>query len=171
MKEKILLLIAKRLDNITHENIFHTRQRSYGGSMLGNPITLGINTVQHTTDSTDFKTETKRTHVDILDFELVFEDGEPNIQVGENICSTTTQETSTVSKKGFFSKIITTKIEDVQHTYKKFVRVGHVKIELTDQEGKDLMDATKKAYERYLELKLAFDDETVMQKLDLRLNS
>ena len=168
MKEKILLLIAKRLDNITHENIFHTRQRSYGGSMLGNPITLGIDTVRHTTVNN--RTETRRTNIDILEFELVFEDGEPNIQVGVNIVSGDSVHTEHISKKWFFSKKIVTTIEVVQHTYKTFVRVGHVKIELTDKEAQDLMDTTKKAYERYLELRLAFEDEMVMQKLDLRLN-
>lgn len=165
MKEKILLLITKCLDNITHENIFYTNHR-----YLRKPIVESVHTVKHTYINNKFF-KTNKTYIDILSFHLTFEDGEPNIEVGTNMARTDYVHSEHVSKSGFFAKKIVTDTQDHQHIYKTYVSVGHVKIELTDEEAQDLMDATKKAYDRYLELKQAFDDEQVMQKLDLRLNS
>jgi hypothetical protein len=168
MKEKILLLISTRLANITHENIFFVNQRYTPNLQLGNPVVDNVN-YQRVLVGEYRDSNLERTRIDTLTFELIFEDGEPNVVVGAD-CYTTITKNETVEKR-FFRKNIVTEVEERHYNFKTFVKVGHVKIVLKDKEAQDLMDATKKAYKLHLELRKDYDDEMVMQKLDLRLKS
>lgn len=171
MKEKILLLINKRLENITHENIFHDFEHSYSCNFYPRPPIHEVETQKRYT-TINKKTETMfgplvGDKIDVLKYQLIFEDGEPNISVSYEVSHTKTT-TENVQKR-FLRKNITTTIEDYIFSYKTIIRFGHVKIELTDEESQELMDATIKAYACHLKLKEDNDDKILMDKLDLRL--
>lgn len=167
MKEKILSLINKQLTNITHVNIFYVSTNWNHNSYLCNPIQETVN-LKKDTYINSVNIETVRVFEDVMNYQLIFDDGEPNIEV---TTENNYHPNKTVSvQKRFLRKNLVTEIIEDQISIKTVIKVGHIKLELSKKETQDLLDATKKAYERHLKLKEIYDDQILMDKLNLRLN-
>lgn len=194
MKDKILKLIYKKLDEVDGSTKFY----NYHKYEVIRPFELSIFDVEKNEDyqynwlgfyrggdtqywspSGSYQKEDKLIKVNLLsvdrkyeDIELlstaiVFEDGEPDIRI-----STMPERTENIQKvitKNFWGRNYSYK---TTYTYKFIVHIncGHISFNLSEQESIDLLTATKTAYDRSLSLKSSYDDKVLDDKLNLRLD-
>ena len=154
MKEKILELIHKELENVGGENIFHNCYYYNHTPYITKRFKVKEN------DDTS-------THIspDIMEFTLKFEDGEPDIRVYTQWDYSSVDEiykTKYFGLKKFWSKVT---------TYKFTTKVicGHISFDLSDEESVDLLKLTKESYAKYNSLKDALKDKIVLKKIKKRL--
>lgn len=158
MKEKILELIHKELENIGGVNIFHDSYTP-GNFFNYGPIREGRFCVKRNCDVVEY------IRPDILDFTLKFEDGEPSIVIYTTHSFTSTE---TLYKTKYFGlrKFLETNSE---YTFKTIVTCGHISFDLSNEENDELIELTKKSYSKYLSLKNENEDKRVLDKLNKRL--
>jgi hypothetical protein len=154
MKEKILELIHKELENVGGENIFHNCYYYNHTPYITKRFKVKEN------DDTS-------THIspDIMEFTLKFEDGEPDIRVYTQWDYSSVDEiykTKYFGLKKFWSKVT---------TYKFTTKVicGHISFDLSDEESVELLKLTKESYAKYNSLKDALKDKIVLKKIKKRL--
>jgi hypothetical protein len=193
MKDKILKLIYKKLDEVDGSTKFYNchkyevirpfelsifdveKNEDYQYNWLG----FYRGDTQYWSPSGSYRKEDKLIKVNLLsvdrkyeDIELlsntiVFEDGEPDIRI-----STMPERTENIQKaitKNFWGRNYSYK---TTYTYKFIVHIncGHISFNLSEQESIDLLTATKTAYDRSLSLKSSYDDKVLDDKLNLRLD-
>lgn len=161
MKEQILKLIHKELENVGGENIFHDCYQSY-------TFYTEDYYSPHKKKSLEIKSNcdvTEKIDVDMLDFTLKFEDGEPNIKIYTKWDYNGKLEPYKTKYFGFkkFTSVIT--------TYKFTTKVicGHIMFDLSDEETVELLVLTKQSYEKYLSLRDLEKDKKVAKKIKKRL--
>jgi hypothetical protein len=154
MKEKILELIHKELENVGGENIFHNCYYYNHTPYITKRFKVKEN------DDTS-------THIspDIMEFTLKFDDGEPDIRVYTQWDYSSADEiykTKYFGLKKFWSKVT---------TYKFTTKVicGHISFDLSDEESVDLLKLTKESYAKYNSLKDEVRDKEVFKKIKKRL--
>lgn len=161
MKEKILELIHKELENVGGDNIFHD---------CYNPRTwhCGDYLSPHKKNTLEIKSNCdgrETIDVDLLDFALKFEDGEPSIKICTITNYTVKLEPYKTKYFGFkkFASIITSYIFTTKIT------CGHISFDLSDDENAELIKLTKESYSKYLSLKDKARDKEVSKKIKKRL--
>ena len=171
MKDKILEVIHKELENIGNKNIF--RGRNNESQISINPINPIVNEnkcIGKIYFPNDWRhKDTRYETCECLQYILVFEDGNPPIEVSSVI--TTDYHSEEVKKKylWFFEK----GTKEIAYSYTNTVVVsitcGKFSFKLTEDEKNELLERTKFAYQRYkLEDDKQYEDE-INKKLDLRL--
>jgi hypothetical protein len=156
MKEKILELIHKELENVGGDNIFHDCGYSWYDGPPYKKNTLEIKSNCDSKETID---------VDLLDFALKFEDGEPSIKIYTITNYTTKLEPYKTKYFGFkkFTSIITSYIFTTKIT------CGHISFDLSDDENAELIKLTKESYSKYLSLKDKARNKEVSKKIKKRL--
>jgi hypothetical protein len=158
MREKILELIHKELENVGGENIFHECYQAAYYS-YPNPIRQARYLVKDNCDTNDYITP------DLLCFTLKFEDGEPSIRVYSDF---EYESTSKLYKKKYIG---IKKFWETNTSYKFITKItcGHISFDLSDEENDELLKLTKVSYEKYLSLMNGVKDKKVLDKLNKRL--
>jgi hypothetical protein len=158
MREKILELIQKELENVGGENIFHECYQSAYYS-YPNPIKQGRYLIKDNCDITQYIIP------DLLCFTLKFEDGEPSIRVYSY------SESESTSKLYKTKYIGIKKFWETNTSYKFITKItcGHISFDLSDEENNELLKLTKVSYEKYLSLMNEVKDKKVLDKLNKRL--
>lgn len=158
MREKILELIHKELENVGGENIFHD---CYNGIhyLHPNPIRPSRFRVKLNCDTNEYITP------DLLDFALKFEDGEPSIRI---YTMWDYKSTNKIYKTKYFGlqKFWETNTE---YTFTTKITCGHISFDLSNEENDELVKLTKQSYEKYLSLKDKVKDKEVSKKIKKRL--
>lgn len=158
MREKILELIHKELENVGGENIFHD---CYNGVhyLTPNPIRPSRFRVKLNCDTDEYITP------DLLDFALKFEDGEPSIRI---YTMWDYKSTNKIYKTKYFGlqKFWETNAE---YTFTTKITCGHISFDLSNEENDELVKLTKQSYEKYLSLKDKIKDKEVSKKIKKRL--
>ena len=161
MKEQILKLIHKELENVGGENIFHDcyNPRTWHCGNYYSPYKQTNLEIKSNCDGNE------RIDVVKLDFTLKFEDGEPNIKVYTNWDYSVKLEPYKTKYFGF------KKFESTITTYKFTTKVicGHIMFDLSDEETVELLKLTKESYTKYLSLRDKAKDEKVSKKIKKRL--
>lgn len=176
MKENIIKIINNRLDNI-NDNIFKSLifkdaiSGVYKSYIDCNPITISNRYIKSSKD----ETKDERKDYELLNFYLLFDDGEPNFQIVSDISSTYKSVfTRKLIKKStlidrFFSFFYKTfeieTIYDNKITTKIFV--DHKEFILNDDERIDLIKRCKVAYEKHMLLK----ENELNDKINKRLKN
>ena len=159
MKEQILKLIHKELENVGGESIFHDCTTGWYSEDYYSP---------HKKSNFNVKTnfdDTETISVEYLNFTLKFEDGEPSIRI-KTIHNYQSEEVLYKTKWfGFkkFTSIITT------HKFTTKITCGHLEFELSNEETDELLKLTKESYAKYLSLKEKAKDKEVSKKIKKRL--
>lgn len=154
MKEQILELIHKELENVGGENIFHNCYY-YNHT----PYITRRFKVKENDDTSTYISP------DIMEFTLKFEDGEPDIRVYTQWDYSSVDEiykTKYFGLKKFWSKVTTYK-------FTTKVTCGHISFDLSDKESDELLELTKKSYKKFLSLKDETRDKEVSKKIKKRL--
>lgn len=158
MKEKILELIYKEIENVGSENIFHD---CYYSSYYNQNTPYCEKTLVYKSNCDGYVNSS----CEQPSFTLKFEDGEPNILVYNNYTYTTSTEVYKTKYFGF-KKLYTT---INTYTYTTKVVCGHIRFDLTDEQSAELMRLTKEAYTKHLALNDAEADKKIARKINNRL--
>ena len=159
MKEQILELIRKELENVGGKKIFHQGPYTIYYLEDYSPVRkLNLESKVNCNTREIVKPE-------VLDFSLKFEDGEPDIMV------------HTTWKEHENKRLYKTKYFGLQKfweytytfTFTTKVSCGHICYELSEEENDELLKLTKESYEKYLSLKETMDDKEVSKKIKKRL--
>ncbi len=161
IRSKIIELITSRLVNVTGEPTFHALSHNHCWNLK--PVYPISKTHIYNCDKSEHLGELK-----CMQYTLVFEDGEPSIQIYTYRAESSTEEPYKTVWKWFRKKqhVTTTRIYGV----KTRIGCGHIQFHLTNEEHDFLVDLSEKAYEKHLSLVQAFKDDELMVKLDSRLN-
>lgn len=195
IKDKILKLVYKQLEEVDGSTTFHNtngfynipfdsislcieKNEAYDYNWLGWYKGKGDNK-QYWSPSGSYQKDDKLIKVSCLPFSkkseyfdrlsnmIIFEDGEPSINITTRVVENSNVE-KTIAKK-FWGKNYSYK---TTYTYKFIVNIscGHINFDLSEQEGLDLLTLTKAAYDKSLSLKQSYDDKVLDDKLNLRLD-
>lgn len=161
MKEKILELIHKELENVGSENIFHNITHRYIDywSWVDTPYRECLLESKTNCD------EVKSIYGELLHFTLKFPDGDPDINIFTDYKSTPSTELYKTKYFGF-KKLYTT---ITKFTYTTKVKCGHVDFELTEEQSAELLKLTKEAHAKYLILKDEAMNREIAKKINKRL--
>jgi hypothetical protein len=199
MRDKILKLIYKKLDEVDGSTKFYSsrnvlnvyrevllpfytttlpveRNEAYSYNWLG---LYPSDTYHYWSPSGSYKKEDKLIKVnrlpcdikseefDLIDNKIIFEDGEPDIIIYS--AYNRYEDVEKTITKNFWGRNYSYK---TTITYKFIVNIscGHINFNLSEQEGVDLLNATKAAYQKTLSLKQSYDDKVLDDKLNLRLD-
>ena len=159
MKEKILELIHKELKNVGGENIFHYCSNHWGWSNYGPPFKEENLVIKQNCDTSE------QIKLEVLEFTLKFEDGEPSIRVYTQWDYSSVDEiykTKYFGLKKFWSRVTTYK-------FTTKITCGHILFDLSDEESVELLKLTKESYAKYISLKDEVRDKEVSKKIKKRL--
>jgi hypothetical protein len=159
MKEQILELIHKELENVDGKKIFHQGPYTIYYLEDYSPVrTLNLESKVNCDTRETIKPE-------VLDFCLRFEDGEPDIMV---YTTWKEHENKRLYKTKYFGL---RKFWEYTYTYNFITKVtcGHISYQLSENENDELLKLTKKSYEKYLSLKESIKDKEVSKKIKKRL--
>jgi hypothetical protein len=160
MKEQILELIHKELENVGGENIFHyCNTGSWYTEDYYSPHKKSNFNVKTNCDGSE------KIEVELLNFTLEFEDGEPSIRI-QTIRNYQLEEVPYKTKWFGFKKFLS-----IITTYKFTTKItcGHIEFELSNEETDELLKLTKESYAKYLSLKDKARDKEVSKKIKKRL--
>ncbi len=159
MKEKILELIHKELENVGGENIFHNCGYTSWGWYDGPPFKVVNLTTKHNCDTSE------QIKPEVLEFTLNFEDGEPSIRVHtrwDYNCIDELYKTKYFGLKKFWTTVTTYK-------FTTKVSCGHILFDLSDEESVNLLELTKESYSKHCSLRDESKDKVISKKIKKRL--
>ena len=159
MKEKILELIHKELENVGGENIFHNCNNPWGWTNYGAPFKVVNLTTKHNCDTSE------QMKPEVLEFTLNFEDGEPSIRVytkWDYNCIDELYKTKYFGLKKFWTTVTT-------YTFTTKVSCGHISFDLSDEESVELLKLTKESYSKHCSLRDELKDKVISKKIKKRL--
>lgn len=154
MRSKVLELLFTVLENSSGDKLFH---ETMGGP---SPIFQSSFMSRHNKDG-----KSDPINYSGLKFTLHFKDDDPEITVGTIFVYPSTKELYKTSYFGII-KHYTTIYSVLKSTYVKF---GDYTFGLTDEEANDLMEATKKSYDKHLLLVDDFNNKKHLFTISKRL--
>ncbi len=169
MKEKILELIHKELENMVHKNIFLCIN-SLGVYTPTNPVNKeeSLISAEYFTESWTTNNKKYEQH-EVLDFILTFPDGDPPIKVKSVIDSVNESK----PKKKKFLGIFNVETNILEFKYTNFVTTkimcGKFEFDLTEVERDELLERAKFAYQRFTLEEDKQYEEKITNKLNFRL--
>jgi hypothetical protein len=154
MRSKVLELLFTVLANSSGDKLFH---ETMDGS---NPIFESSFMSRRNKDGFS-----EQINFSGLKFTLHFKDDDPEIKVGTIFQYPTTEELYKTSWFGIIKHYTT--IYSISKL--TFVRFGDYRFDLTDEEANDLMEATKKSYDKHLLLADDFNNKKHLFTISKRL--